>query len=480
MRILLIWLAVSIPAALYVGKFIAHGEEGPPAPRRHPRALAAVLFVACLLAACNGGGRDAALAAVAPVVPVASAPTPPVTPPVAPTPPPQTTCPVGETGTPPTCATLAPPTATTQQCPQGTTLPPLACSCPPVDLGDDGSCISPLPPVATVPPCPVGTSLNYPGVCSCPPNDVHTFNCTVPANTPAPTMSLSYCPGVDYTAAGNVCTSPGGTLEPGDSAILLWTSAGTTGCYGAAGWPTSDLLSASGFVSTGVLTQAASYSLVCQGGGGNATASVTVAVSTPTAPAPPGNPTPPIPTPTFAIVITADPPALVDSAGCPSDYNGTPCLSTISLADSIGEASQDVCSMNNGTPQPGDHGWIVGPFGDGPQVLNFSCTNVFSQTATAAITLSVSPPFIPPVDAFTVAGSDPYTFAWATTSAQGAGGCSVELFNSQGVETTLSTGGTLAGSATSGFLSGAYSPWTATLYCSGAPDVGVPSLTVNP
>ncbi len=362
---------------------------------------------------------------------------------------------------PPPSGSGSPPQA--PQCPNGSSGPPPTCTTPPPPTSPDPPVTSPLPA------CPAGVTTLPPLNCTCPAADVLlTGGCLVPAPAPpppppAPTMSLTDTANADGTYT------------------LSWQSVGALECFGAAGWPTSDELTPSGFVTTPVLTVTTSYSLVCSGPGGSATASITISIGAPLPPPGSPPPAPPGPPVLFTIAITADPPALIDSSGCPFDYNGVPCRTTLSIADNLGQESQDMCALNAGTLQAGSLGWIVGPFAsDGPVVENISCTDTFGQTATNAITLTVSPPFIPPPDTFTVAGSDPYTFTWLTTSKAGAGGCSVEVFSSQGVQNTLSPGGTPAGSATSGFLSPSGSPWTATLYCSGAPDPGLPALTVSP
>lgn len=138
--------------------------------------------------------------------------------------------------------------------------------------------------------------------------------------------------------------------------------------------------------------------------------------------------------------------------------------------------------MNGGAAQLGNVGWIVGPFpSDGPQVFAFSCGNPLSnQTATASITLTVIPPVRPQPDTFTGSYSgNVETVTWATHSTQGAGGCSALQIDNFGNQVTLSPGGTPAGGASTGFLSPSLAPFTFTLICSGAPDAGVPTITVG-
>jgi hypothetical protein len=430
-----------------------------------------VILLTVLLAACGGSGSSGtdpssdsapASAPSASTPPAASSPTPAAQ-----------TCPSGDTGTYPDCVApgptstpTPPPVATLPTCSAGTTLAPLACQCPPAYLdADNGSCIVPTPAVP-------------------------------PPAFPPPTMSLSAAPD---------------PVQPGGSAVLTWSSTGVD-CFGAAGWPTSDELTPSGFVNTASLSGTTSYTLICSGPGGNAEASVTVGVSTstPTQPPPTGPPVPPTgppvpptsppvpPTctapqvligntcqepPTVALSLALTPTVVVDSSlGCPSPA-GQPCLATIATTpvSSFG-ADSFFCSMSPSTQiQSPAEPFGLGPFPssqDGPVVATVICTDVYNQTASASVTLTVIPPSGPPSDTFTGSLSgNVETLTWDT---YGSDGCYVEQFNTNGVEVTLSPGGGTSGTAPSGFLSPSYEPYNFVLYCGGAPDTNVPSITVNP
>jgi hypothetical protein len=94
--------------------------------------------------------------------------------------------------------------------------------------------------------------------------------------------------------------------------------------------------------------------------------------------------------------------------------------------------------------------------------------------------VTVVAPAVRPVDTFNLAGSDPYTFTWSTSSVQGSGGCTVQVLNNSGVDLSPAGGGGPSGAVTTGFLSPSGDPYTATLICSGSADKGVSSITVSP
>jgi hypothetical protein len=416
-----------------------------------------VLFVAVLIlvAACGGGSAGSntdpsgiPTASSVSTTPPASSPTPTTQ-----------SCPSGDTGTYPDC--VAPgPTATP----------------------------TPPPPPATLPACQVGTTPSAATTCQCPPAylNANTGACIVPApavpppTDPAPAMSLSASPN---------------PVTAGSASVLTWNSTGATTCYGSAGWPTSDQLTPSGFVTAPPLTAPTSYTLICAGPGGTAEASVTVGVATP-APPPSGPPAPPtcalpdLPIgggtcqapPTVSLTLSIDPTTVADgSAGCPSP-SGQACLATVTItsASTLTGDTVECYDGSGGWINPAS-GYSVGPYvalQDGPQVITVSCRDVWSSAATASITLEVVAPGPPPGDTFTgVYGGNFETLTWDSHSTDG---CYVEQFNDQGVGVALIPGGGTSGSATSGFLSPSYEPYSFVLYCGGAPDTNVPSITVNP
>ena len=382
-------------------------------------------------------------------------------------------------------------------CTAGDQEPVTQCTCPPAYLSG-AFCNIPLPN------CPVGTTVNSIPVCSCPQGDasgINGQNCTVPVPVdPAP-------PAPPLTAPPAVTLISSSTsLTAGESATLSWNSAGALGyCQGAAGWPGPSQVDQSGSVNTPDLEQTTTYTLICSNDAGNGIASITITVAAsvpPTNGCPVGTTAPPLnclcpgadldadngscivpaPLPTFTIALGASASTIVDSAGCPADANGTPCKSTLTVSDSLGDASIDWCSMNGGTPQYASVAWIVGPFAsDGPQTFNFSCSGPFNLTASASVTLQVKAPVVPEPDVLMGAYSgNVETLTWTTYSAQGASGCSVRQSDNFGDQVTLSPGGTPSGSASSGFLSPSFEPYTFTLVCAGEPDAGVPTITVSP
>lgn len=282
--------------------------------------------------------------------------------------------------------------------------------------------------------------------------------------------------------------------------VLTWASVNTTFCEGSP-WPstTSEELAPSGFVTTPAITVTTSYGLTCSGAGGNATASVTITVNPTT---PPGNP-PPTCTPPQVLIndVCSNPPAVSltlslspvsvadDSQGCPPPNPAQSCVASVNTQVTSSLAGDGVlCYAPPG--QTYTDGWLPGSYGlgpyppqqDGPVVVVIDCMDTYEVVATASITLEVVPPLANPVgDTFTgVTNAGVFTGTWSTTSAQGAGGCSIQIANDQGVTQILTPGGTPSGGASSGFLPSSGDPWTATLICSGSPDVGVPSITINP
>lgn len=361
-----------------------------------------------------------------------------------------------------------------------------------------------------LPTCAVGTTLLYISVCSCPAGDANGSSCEVPApvcpqgeqGTP-PNCTPIPAP-VPPTMSLNVAPDP---LPYGASATLTWTSTGAAQCVGASGWPSSGWLQPSGWISTGPLYADATYTLVCSGSGGTASQSAIVHVS-------PGsggsssssssqssssasssssaacNPpdvligqqcsAPPV----LSLTLSINPTTVADNrAGCP-DPTGLTCTATISLAVSSSLPTTGtgtiICTDQNGNLILNPAGFSTVPFPsqqDGPHVYTVTCVQ-YQVPVSASITLTVVPPSAPPPPIFTCAlNGGAVTCTW---NVYGAGGCDVELFNTNGVEWTLTPGGTASGSATSGFLSPAYDPWTANLYCDGLPEAGVPSLSFSP
>lgn len=301
-----------------------------------------------------------------------------------------------------------------------------------------------------------------------------------PPPPPAPTMNLSASPA---------------TVQPGAAAILSWVSTGATTCTAAAGWPTSDVLTVSGFATTPPLTSTTSYTLVCSGAGGNASASVVVSVAAPvTSPGPPGGGTQPTctppdvlisgacaPAPALSLSLAIAPVTVSDSrSGCPAP-DGSSCLADVTVTSGSTLAGDSVVCDYLGSDINPAIGLSVGPWPakqDGPQVITVSCWDVYNQTATASVVVNVVPPGAPPADTFSGVdnGDGTASFTWQTF---GGVGCYVTQSNSQGTVLTLATGGGVSGTASTGFLSPSGAPYTFTLQCGGADDTEVPTITIN-
>ncbi len=397
-------------------------------------ALWGTLIVLSLLSGCGGGG-GAAAAAVAPIVPPAST----------------------STGTAPTTGTQSLP-----HCEPGVTQGyATVCQCPAADVVTGGCSV----------PCPDGETVNGNGQCT-----------ALAVNPTPPVQPPPACP-TGYTLEGSECVPPpspviGLTVTAGAAtAVLTWQSVNATACYLGASALAPVSLNGSQTVQEGA--NATAYTLVCGNVGGNAEVSATVPGATPGTP-PPVTP-PPVTPPAYTVQVTPTPPVVTDASGCPADANGVPCTSQVTVSTSNGTG---LCSVNGGAQEDStNYAWVMGPYSvDGPVTLAVSCTDQFGDTGTASVILTVQAPYVRLPDTFTVApnGDGTYTFTWATQSVQGAGGCSVQLLNASGVDASPPQGGASAGSATTGFLSPAGDPWTATLVCSGSPDAGVPAITLTP
>jgi hypothetical protein len=105
-----------------------------------------------------------------------------------------------------------------------------------------------------------------------------SWSITKKSTSPAPTVSLSAQPG---------------TIAPGSSSTLSWSSSNATSCAAGGGWSGAQPTSGSQLVTLAATT---SYSLTCTGPGGSTTANVTVTVTTANSPPefsdPPGLPGP--------------------------------------------------------------------------------------------------------------------------------------------------------------------------------------------
>lgn len=301
-----------------------------------------------------------------------------------------------------------------------------------------------------------------------------------PVPPPPPTMSLT------YQAQGS----------PASSYDVIWTSTGAQQCAGAAGFPLNGVLPPAGQVNTLALSVTTSYLLVCTGPGGNATASITITVATsppPASPPPPGAPPPPtcaVPDiligalceapPVLELALSLNPPTVADDrAGCPAP-DGTTCTATVNLNATSNLPGTIVCQDPTGNDIFNVDGWSTDPYGplqDGAHVLTFTCWQ-YGIPVSQSITLTVVRPGAPPAPTFACAlNGNTLACDWQVFGTQG---CSVELFDSPGTQWVLVPGGTASGSAVSGFLSPAYDPWTATLYCGGVPAPGVSTITVSP
>lgn len=378
--------------------------------------------------------------------------------------------------------------------------------------GTGSGSTAPLPDCPTTP----GSNTSIATCQNCPAADVSGSFCVVPTappvqcpqgdtGTPPNCVAPPVCAAPD-TLQGGVCVAPPAavatlTEAPATGAagyVLTWSSVNATQCeLGPSGTLAVVGLSGSETVDP---TSATTYTLVCAGTGGNAELSVTVpgGSSSPQPPAPPTCTPPAVlingtcqAPPTVGVSLSISPTSVVDSSlGCP-DPAGDSCVATVTVTAASSVLGDAVVCYPAGSQQAINPaiGYSVGPFPaaqDGPQVITVNCTDEYDQTGTASITLDVMAPKGPTQpDTLTVAGSDPYTFTWSTTSTAGAGGCFVELAAESGAGpfaslTALQPGGTSQGSATTAWLSPMYGPYQATLYCSGAPDPGVPSVTVSP
>lgn len=109
---------------------------------------------------------------------------------------------------------------------------------------------------------PLAASTSFTLTCSGDGGTSRPATVTITVSAPAPTVQLT----ADPTA-----------VAAGSAAMLSWSSTNATACTASGGW--SGTLAASGSRSTGALTSATTYSLVCTGpGGSSAPAHATVAI----------------------------------------------------------------------------------------------------------------------------------------------------------------------------------------------------------
>ena len=289
-------------------------------------------------------------------------------------------------------------------------------------------------------------------------------------------------------------TASPSTVAVNGFSTLTWASADATSCIGTAGFPQAGTLTPYGFLQTPDLSATTLYTLTCSNAGGNTTASVTITVGTSS---PPGGPpptacTPPDvliagtcqPAPVISVALALDHPTVVDSSlGCPSPA-GESCLASVTwsaVSSLTGDAF--VCSYLGGELNPAI-GLSVGPFPaaqDGLQIIGISCADVYGQIGTASAPLQIIPPSGPPTNQDTFAGVDNggiETLTWHVLST--TAGCEVHEFNTNGLETVLSPAGITSGSASSGFMSPSYAPFTFVIECpGGTPNANVQTVTVT-
>lgn len=430
-----------------------HTKPVAPRSRQAWRTLGG-LAIACLMLAACGGGSAGGVSDVAPSSPVG-------------------------TSTGPTCDASGNCTGASGApvCPNGSSGPPPTCTATP-------------PP--TLAACPVGNTILFISTCSCPDGDVNGSSCFVPQPPPAaPPPPVTVAPTASLAAAP-------ASVDPGGNSVLTWSSTGATLCQGAAGWPSSGQLSIGGFVNTGPLTATTSYSIVCGGAGGNTTASVTVVVGENPAP-PPGGPCSPPgastpaevcnpPAGTVTVQLTLSPTTVVDNAnGCP-DPAGNSCVATVGIAATSSIANDPVlCYVPPNSPAQylTTSSFEVGPYApasDGPQVVTVACYDEFTATASASVTLTVTPPAapVPPVFNGVSNGDGTWSFTWSTP--QTGAGCYVEEFSNGGpwsAGVALTPGGTTSGTAASPPMLPSYSPYTFVLTCGGVALPGVTNITVT-
>jgi hypothetical protein len=103
-----------------------------------------------------------------------------------------------------------------------------------------------------------------------------TLSTTNPAATPTLTkLTLSYS--VTTAAVSVTLTASPTSITSGQASTLTWSSANTTSCLASGAWSGSQ--STSGSISTGNLSQTATFNLSCSGSGGTASAAATVTVT---------------------------------------------------------------------------------------------------------------------------------------------------------------------------------------------------------
>jgi hypothetical protein len=245
-------------------------------------------------------------------------------------------------------------------------------------------------------------------------------------------------------------TASPATIAPDGTSTLTWTSNGTY-CGALSDWPGAGTAGPSGSVVTPYLVASVTYTLACFDATASVQASVTVTVA--------------VPLPVLSVQLAIDP---VTVAGDGHSF------ATLTVTPSSSIAGDPVtCSPANGSP--------IGPFNSfqiGPQIVTATCTDPAGASASASITLTVTAPAAAPSDTFTgVLSGNVETLTWDTYASQS---CEVQEANDNtGAVSTLTPGGTVSGSASSGFLSSG-AEYTFTLTCNGVPDPAVPTITVSP
>lgn len=206
---------------------------------------------------------------------------------------------------------------------------------------------------------------------------------TPPPVVPPPVVTPPAVPTMTLVASPN-------PVNYGGSAVLTWTSANASACYGTSGWPATDTEPANGFVNTGSLTAPTTFELVCNGAAGNAVQYVTVAVNGTSAPPPPVTPPPVTPPPVTPPPVTPPPvapPSVPFNLIFTASNFTTPPGGSAQLQWS---STSDYCSIANFGSWPATGFTTTGPLTES-QTYVMTCGKQGSTlTATESVTITVT------------------------------------------------------------------------------------------
>ena len=215
-------------------------------------------------------------------------------------------------------------------------------------------------------------------------NSTFSLTCSGPGGTsPAAAASVTVNP-LPAAPTASVSASPS-SVATGGSSTLTWSSTNATSCTASGGW--SGSLAASGSRSTGPLTAATVYSLVCAGAGGTSTpASATVTIL-------------PIPTATLSAAPTA-----VSAGGTStltwSSTNATSCAASGGWTGSLAASgTQSTGAVNAAT------------------MYSLICTGAGGTSAPATATVNLVPTATLSVYPSVIASGGSATLTWSSTNA---------------------------------------------------------------